>query len=130
MWKVTGKFLFRREVYEARQDSWVSSAVLVAPRTGWIAAWLSCLALLTIVLVIFFGRYTQHVTASGRLVPSRGLLTLASAEAGEVVSLHVKQGQVVKEGQVVAQISGELNSASMGGPMLRLVLSFAMRKIG
>ncbi|WP_157795305.1 HlyD family efflux transporter periplasmic adaptor subunit [Xanthomonas vasicola] len=93
----------------------MSSAVLVAPRTGWIAAWLSCLALLTIVLVIFFGRYTQHVTASGRLVPSRGLLTLASAEAGEVVFLHVKQGQVVKEGQVVAQISGELNSASMGG---------------
>ncbi|USI99510.1 HlyD family efflux transporter periplasmic adaptor subunit [Xanthomonas prunicola] len=112
---MTGKSLFRREVYEARQEDWVSSAVLVAPRAGWIAALLGCLAVSTVVLVIFFGRYTQHVTAAGRLVPSRGLLTLTSTEAGEVVSLHVRQGESVKEGQIVAKISGELNSASMGG---------------
>ncbi len=93
----------------------MSAAALVAPRSGWIAAWGGCLAVAIIVILAIFGRYTQHVTAAGRLVPSHGLLTLTAVESGELKSLHVQQGQAVLEGQVIAEISGELSSASMGG---------------
>lgn len=112
---MTRQLLFRREVVEARQDGWMGTAILVAPRIGWVVAGIGCLAVVAIGLLAVFGHYTQHVTATGRLVPSRGLLTLTSAEAGELTSLRVQQGQSVHQGQVIATVSGELDSAAMGG---------------
>lgn len=43
---MTRQLLFRREVFEARQDGWMGTAILVAPRTGWVVAGIGCLAML------------------------------------------------------------------------------------
>lgn len=78
----------------------MGTAILVAPRTGRVVAGIGCLVVVVIGLLAVFGHYTQHVNATGRLVPSRGLLTLTSAEAGELTSLRVHQGQSVHQGRV------------------------------
>ena len=93
----------------------MSSSVLAAPRTGWVVAWIGLFIVSGIVLLAIFGRYTQHVTAVGQLVPSQGLFTLNATSAGSLATLHVFEGQRVRKGEVLAEISGELDSAAMGG---------------
>lgn len=112
---MTRQLLFRREVFEARQEGWIGSTTLTAPRAGWVVAGVGVLMVAALILLAAFGHYTQHVTTAGRLVPSRGVLTLNAMGAGSLTSLYVREGQVVSKGEAIAEISGELDSAALGG---------------
>lgn len=106
--------LFRQEVIDAKRADWLGSIIVAAPLSRW---WLTALALMTamiILLFLFLGHYTRRETVAGQLVPSAGLLNVAAPSPGTVTRLLVRDGQTVKAGDVLLDISSEQDSVSLG----------------
>lgn len=106
--------LFRQEVIDAQRGDWLGSIIVAAPLSRW---WLTTLALAaagSIVAFLCLGHYTRRETVTGQLVPSAGLLNVAAPGAGTVTRLRVHDGQAVRAGDVLLELSSEQDSASLG----------------
>ncbi len=106
--------LFRTEVLQAQHRQWLGAINLATPLSF---RWWALLALalaIAIVLFLLFGHYTRRETVTGQLKPSAGLLTLAAQTTGTVTRAFVHEGQQVKAGQPLVEVSANLVSASMG----------------
>jgi len=106
--------LFRQEVMEAQRGEWLGTIRLQSPRPGWIFFGLGMLAILAILALLTGGHYTRHEQVDGTLVPSGGLLTLKPATSGIVTRLLVREGDSVRAGQPLLEISEEQDSVSLG----------------
>ena len=109
-----------------RGSRWIGGIRISPPRVGWIAVGLAvsiCLAACSFVLL---GSYVRHVRASGSLVPEAGLVVAASPVAGNVKRLFVREGDIVKLGDPIAEISGELDSESLGSMQAAVARQVAM----
>ncbi|MEO8777819.1 MAG: HlyD family efflux transporter periplasmic adaptor subunit [Rhodanobacter sp.] len=111
---MAGESLFRQEVLDARHAHRLGSIVVAAPLSRWLLVLLAASLAVAILLFLFFGRYTSRETVVGQLVPSNGLLNLTAPRAGTITQLHVRDGQEVKAGDVLLELSGEQDSAAMG----------------
>lgn len=107
--------LFRQEVIDARRGEWLGSIQLAAPLSGWILGAIGLLLAAALVALLVCGQYTRRERVSGQLVPSAGLLSVISANAGTLVRLWVHEGQRVRAGDPLAEVSGELDSTAFGG---------------
>ena len=84
-----------------------------APLAGWMLRLL--LALLTgLVLWSLFGRLDIVAVADGKLVPSTYLKIVQPSEQGIVKEILVKEGDAVKEGQVLIRMDPVLTGADVG----------------
>ncbi len=106
--------LFRKEVTIARQQSWLGTIRLQAPRLGWACCGLGLSVLAALLGLLAGGHYTRHARADGVLVPTAGLLPLAPTGAGVVTRLLVREGDPVRAGQPLLEISAEQDSAALG----------------
>jgi membrane fusion protein len=106
--------LFRQEVIDAKRSEWLGSIIVAAPLSRWLLSMLALTLAAAILLFLFFGHYTRRETVMGQLVPSAGLLNIAAPSAGTIASLRVRDGQTVKAGDVLLQLSSEQDSAALG----------------
>lgn len=106
--------LFREEVLLAQRGEWLGSIRLQAPRLGWAFFGVGLLAVVVILALLLGGHYTRHELVVGTLVPSSGLLTITPINSGIVTRVSVREGEVVRAGQPLVEISGEQVSASLG----------------
>lgn len=106
--------LFREEVLAARRNGSLGSIRLQAPRLAWVFVGVGVLAVTVIIGLLLGGHYTRSEQVSGSLVPSRGLLGLAPSSPGIVTRVLVDEGDVVRAGQPIVEISGEQTSSSFG----------------
>lgn len=106
--------LFRQEVIDAKRGQWLGSIIVAPPLSRWLPTALAVVLATAIVLFLFFGHYTRRETVTGQLVPSAGLLNVAAPVAGTVTRLQVHDGQAVKAGEVLLQLSSEQDSAALG----------------
>ena len=93
--------LFRPEAVAARQQAWLGRVQLMRPLS--VTVLTAGVALVVLLLAVFLGlaQYTRKATASGVLVPDRGLSRLVPAAAGMVLERRVTEGQAVREGDVL-----------------------------
>lgn len=83
-----------------------------APLAGWMLRLL--LALITaIILWMIFGRLDIVAVAEGKLVPSSYLKIVQPAEQGIVKEILVKEGEAVKQGQVLIRMDSVLAAADV-----------------
>jgi membrane fusion protein len=106
--------LFRQEVVDARRGEWLGSIIIAAPLSRWLLTSLALSLAAALLLFLFFGHYTRRETVVGQLVPSAGLLNVAAPSAGTIVRLKVRDGQGVKAGDVLIEISSERDSTALG----------------
>lgn len=106
--------LFRQEVIDARRGEYLGSITVAAPLSRWLLTLLASVLAAAILLFLFFGHYTSRETVAGTLVPSAGLLNVEAPSAGTVTKLHVHDGQQIKAGDVLLEISGDQDSAALG----------------
>jgi membrane fusion protein len=106
--------LFRGEVLSARRVEWLGSISLQAPRLGWFFFGFGLLVIVALMALLIGGRYTRHEQVDGALVPSSGLLTLMPVLPGVVEQVLVREGDRVRAGQPLIEISGEQDSAALG----------------
>jgi HlyD family secretion protein len=83
-----------------------------APLAGWMLRLLLAL-LAAVVLWAVLGRLDIVAVADGKLVPSSYLKIVQPAEQGIVKEILVKEGEVVKEGQVLIRMDSVLTQADV-----------------
>ncbi|WP_237561541.1 HlyD family secretion protein [Frateuria defendens] len=106
--------LFRQEVLESRRGEWLGSIVVAAPPSRWMLGALALVLASALLLFLFFGHYTRREAVAGQLVPSAGLLNVVAPSAGLLARLSVRDGQSVKAGDVLLELSGDQDSAVLG----------------
>ncbi|MFC5581097.1 HlyD family secretion protein [Rhodanobacter terrae] len=106
--------LFRQEVVEARRGEWLGSIIVAAPLSRWLLTALALALAVALLLFLVLGHYTRRETVSGQLVPSAGLLNVTAPSAGTITRLHVHDGQAVKAGEVLLELSSDQDSAALG----------------
>ena len=106
--------LFRREVIEARRGKWMGSIHVATPLSRWGLTVLAAALAATIVCFLVFGHYTRRSRVSGQLLPTTGLLVIDSHTTGSITRVDVQEGQHVHKGDALVEISGDMDSASLG----------------
>jgi membrane fusion protein len=106
--------LFRTEALQAQRGQWLGAINLATPPS---LKWWALLALAlaaAAVLFLVFGQYTRRETVTGQLQPGAGLLALTARTTGTVTRTFAHEGQRVRAGQPLIEVSANLVSASMG----------------
>ena len=107
--------LFRPEAIQAQRPSQHGEIMLVPGASSrWVAVAGLCV-ILALALLMGLGSYTRRSTVGGQLVPSEGLIRVTAAQPGVVTELHVRDGQTVRRGDVLAVVSGDRAGPDTGG---------------
>jgi len=97
--------LFRLEAVNAVRSQQYGDIVLVP---GVTSRWFALVGLCVIVGLAAFiglGSYTRRTTVGGQIYPSEGLIRITANQPGVVVEQRVKDGQLVKRGDVLFVLS-------------------------
>lgn len=106
--------LFRDDVMRARQAEWLGEMRFQAPRFGWPAAAAALLVLVLVAAFLFAGHYTRRERVGGMLRAKEGEVAIHTPQAGIVSRILVSDGQAVTAGQLLVEVSGEIDSAGVG----------------
>jgi membrane fusion protein len=106
--------LFRKEVFAAQRDEWLGAIRVRAPRLGWIFLSIGIATVAIILALLFGGHYTRYQPVTGSLVPTGGLISLSSTSPGVIARLYVREGDTVRAGQALVEVSSVQTSASLG----------------
>jgi len=99
----------------------------VTNRRGWLALFALVALLATAVFWGVFGTVSTRITGAGILVNSGGLSGVLSTRSGEVTDIHVRRGQMIERGQVVASLFHSVPTA--GGQVTYLSSPHAGRVV-
>lgn len=104
--------LFRPEVIEARQQAWLGGVQLIRPLSLSLLTACAAGAAVLVVAYLCLGEYTRKARVAGVLVPDRGVIRLLPQESGIVRERRVREGQSVKQGDVLFVLSVDRAIAS------------------
>lgn len=106
--------LFRKGARERPGRSVLGEIRVGAPLSHTVWAGLALMTLLVLIVWMLLGTYSRRETAKGVLVPVEGMARVKARSAGEVVDLHVREGDVVRAGQILVELSNDLRSEKSG----------------
>lgn len=112
--------LFRQEALDAKGDS-LLGGIRICRRIDFSLATITTLALAAGLLIFCtFAHVTRKAHAEGVLVPALGTLQVVSSGNGTIIEMHVREGQVVRQGDVVAVVG--MDRSAGHGDTIELVL--------
>ncbi|HZP16905.1 MAG TPA: biotin/lipoyl-binding protein, partial [Terriglobales bacterium] len=120
--------LFRPEVFKRYGHEAYGEIILIRP-VG--LTLLVCLVIAMILAVLTFlicGHYTNKARVSGVLLPDQGLIKLYAPQASRIASCHVREGQQVKKGDVLFELSSERSSLALGSTETEIRLGLLDRR--
>lgn len=97
----------RAEVIEAMRSRRAGAIVLARPVPTKVAAALGGLVVVGVVLLLGLGEYTSKVRVSGLLAPAGGAIKVVAAQGGRISARHVREGDTVRSGQLLFELSAE-----------------------
>lgn len=105
--------LFRQEALDAANRGNLGVVALYCPPYRWLV--ISVVIFITAINALFFifGSYTKYESSTGELLPENGMLVIPPPVSATVVDIPVKEGQLVKKGDVLMVLSSEI-STQMG----------------
>lgn len=103
--------LFRPQAIEANRYRLLGSVSVSTPPYRWLMVLLVGLLTVSIVSFLVLGSYTRRERVTGELLPSEGLLNVASPIAGTLTQVRVNEGESIAVGAAIAEISGEVSTA-------------------
>ncbi|MEY2874875.1 MAG: hypothetical protein RLZZ373_2246, partial [Pseudomonadota bacterium] len=99
--------LFRHDALNAHRAQLCGDIVLLPSVWSAGVAWASLLLVASLVALLVFGSYTRRSTVHGQVYPDAGLIRITSSQPGVVVESRVREGQVVRRGDVLFVLSGD-----------------------
>jgi membrane fusion protein len=108
------KYLFREEVLSVRRVTIAGNIVLARPLQMSIAATTSVLLTVALVCFLCFGEYVRKVRVTGQIMPAAGVLKIIAPQFGQIVAVHVAEGDAVRKGQLLYEVSSERTSDGAG----------------
>ena len=76
--------------------------------------WIICLGLVTLLLWAWFFKLEEVSTGTGKVVSSSKEQTIQSLEGGILTKLNVREGEIVKQGQILAQLDPTRLESNVG----------------
>ena len=86
------------------------------------------LAASVVLAFLFWGSYTKRSTVSGQLLPDAGVIKVYAPQNGVVIRKNVREGQMVKQGDVLFVLSSERQSSTQGDTQARISGQVASRQ--
>lgn len=111
---LTGPSLFRQQAVQCQCGDAMGTILIAAPLSRWALVALATTLGASLIALLVFGYYTRRETVTGLLVPNMGVLTLTAPSAGTVAQIHVHDGQPVKKGDVLLELSTDRDSLEFG----------------
>ncbi|PWB78826.1 MAG: secretion protein HlyD [Methylocystaceae bacterium] len=112
--------LFRKEVFDAKRETWLGRAQVAQPLPVRLVVLVSVAFMLACIIYVSVGTYTRRVHATGVLLPDRGLIVITSPAVGIITGANVAEGQKVRKGQLLYVVN--LDATSSNGPTQEQVL--------
>ena len=110
--------LFRREVFDSHQQAWLGTVQLTRPVSLWAATGLVLAVAVIVFAFLWVGEYSRKARVTGFLAPDRGVIRLLAPQAATVVETHAREGQKVRQGDVLfvlavgqSSLSGDTQAA-------------------
>lgn len=120
--------LYRRQAVAFRHGGSLGSINLATPKPAtWIVLLISAFSL-TLVAFLLFSQVSRSEPARGQLLPSSGLLPVIAPRTGTLVRVLVAEGQSVRAGQPLFEISSERSMRATQGEGLGGVLEGELDK--
>ncbi len=112
------------EEYDANDLKYMSSlseAILAkSPSASKIILWLVLIAVLWAILWASWAQIDERTRADGQIIPSNRVQIVQNLEGGIISDILVKEGDTVKQGQVLVKIKNQSFSSSYGESKLKL----------
>lgn len=102
----------RIEVTEAMRSRRAGAIVLARPAPMRVAASFAALVVLALTVLLLCGEYTSKVRVIGLLAPAGGLVKVVAPQSGRIGARHVREAQLVSEGQLLFELSAERTGAA------------------
>jgi membrane fusion protein len=106
--------LFREQAINHKSHRFHGTVLLARTWSSSALTLLFCLIIAALVAFALCFGFTRKETVSGMLVPERGVIRLATPQAGIVSRLYVSEGQQVRAGDPLYLLSSERTSAQGG----------------
>lgn len=106
--------LFRQEAvdFQQRHRQWGNVGAL-QPLSSKVTTWFLTAITALLMAFLFIGEYSRKETAVGYLTPTRGTAKIFVPQRGTIRDVHVKDGELVQEGQALLTI--ETNQIAADG---------------
>ncbi len=117
---MAAKDFFRPEAIAAQQRRWLGEIHIAQSLSLWTYAGIASVAALCLILFLTFGHYTRRERVTGQLVPTTGLINITATESGRITRVLVREGQQIRKGDPLLEISGEVDSEAFGGTLARV----------
>ena len=110
--------LFRQEAIDAQQQRWSGDVTSIRPVSAWAAVTLLVTIAVAAVAFLFAGNYTRKERVTGVIASLEGVVRLRAQDSAVVVRLLAKDGEEVRAGDPIAELTRERFSDA--GPTLAL----------
>lgn len=115
--------LIRKEALQAvSSNDAIRDLLVVTRRRGWLTMAGVGFVILAILIYAIFGRIPVKVKGAGMLVAGSDLYLVDVSSAGRLIDIHVKVGDRVEEGQLVAEMSSRDLDRQLESLSQRLIL--------
>lgn len=104
--------LFRPEAMQTNRP--YGEVILVHPVALSVFLLLALGFVTAVTTFLIFGHYTNKARSSGILLPDRGLIKLYAPLPGTLLACHVHEGQNVRKGDVLFELSSDRSSLALG----------------
>lgn len=99
--------LFRSEVTAAQSQQWMGAIRLAQPLSAWLIAVVAAVVTLALIVYITLGSITKKARITGLTLPSSGSVSVIAPNTGVIQKTLVSEGQSVRAGQVLFELSTE-----------------------
>jgi len=99
--------LFRKEALEYRKDRLYGDVILLQPLSMTLLVGATALICIMVLTILFWGTYARKETVHGYIIPDKGIVKTYTPQTGTVAKVHVKDGEIVREGQTLITIISE-----------------------
>ncbi|MGV3344320.1 HlyD family secretion protein [Enterobacteriaceae bacterium LUAb1] len=105
--------LFRQEALDAQKERnrIMGTVSLYSPPYRWLIITLVSILAVLVSGFAILGSYTKKETASGNLLPGKGIYNITAPVSGTIARMMVKKGQAVRKDQMLMLVSSELSTA-------------------
>jgi membrane fusion protein len=120
--------LFRSEVLEHRGTKAIGEILVSQPLSFSVIAVVSIAFSFCVLLLFAIGSYTKRSTVSGQIVAGHGTARVYPNGAGIVQATYVREGQHVKQGDLLFTLSSERESGRSGSSLATITDDIRQRQ--
>jgi membrane fusion protein len=106
--------IFLDDALKHQKQPWIGSVRVATPLGQGVLTGFATLAGLLVIVWLCLGHYSRRARVQGSLVPVGGVIELAARSPSTVARVLVQEGDHVRAGQPLFELSGERSSEALG----------------